>query len=365
MNHGGVMPNYECNAACRHCLYACSPTRTGGYMGEAVMHEMFGILRENGCRSVHIGGGEPFLDFEGLLVLVGTAARYGIGIDYIETNASWVGDEAITKKRLKELSNAGADTLCISVDPFHVEYVPLKQPLRLAKVCAETGFGYFLWQERFLSMMQGLDPEICHSRASLEAAIGKDYIYETARAYGLCIGGRAVNIEREFSVPRHIEITTKPCSGLLSGNHFHVDMHNRYIPPGCTGIAIELRDAAEGLPPGKYPALEALLEKGLGGLYEYAVVPGAKNPLPSESVLTGAGNPEENLGFAKKFVPDETGYTSPCAMCFHIRKHLSGLGRCPELVREHYEESLRIINTSDKCHGLIISPCQCIKPPKS
>ena len=315
MNHAGIMPNYECTAACRHCLYACSPERAGGYMSEQVMHEVCGILNDCGCRSVHIGGGEPFLNFDGLLKLLRIANQYGIRIDYIETNASWVGDEALVKRRLKELRAAGADTFCISVDPYHVEYVPLSKPLRLAKICAEYDFNYFLWQERFLSVMQNLDREIPFSRAALEKIIGKNYVYDIARAYGLHMGGRAINIEHEYILPKQIVLTKTPCSGLLSGNHFHVDMYNRFIPPGCTGIAIELKDAAYGLPPGKYPVFEALLNRGISGLYEYAI--------------------------AKNYIPDENGYTSACAMCFHIRKWLSELGSCPELCKEHYTQSLR------------------------
>ncbi|MDR1574861.1 MAG: hypothetical protein LBS37_02540 [Treponema sp.] len=58
------MVNYRCTAACRHCLYACSPTRRAGYLSREVMREICRLLRKGGIGSVHIGGGEPFLDFE-------------------------------------------------------------------------------------------------------------------------------------------------------------------------------------------------------------------------------------------------------------------------------------------------------------
>ena len=224
-------------------------------------------------------------------------------------------DDTSTKKRLGELLDAGADTFCISVDPFHAEYVPLGKPLRLAKICAEYGFNFFIWQERFLPVMQNLDTEVPHSRSALESIIGSNYVYDIARAYGLRMGGRAINIEQEYLPLKQINLLKPPCSELLSGNHFHVDMYNRFIPQGCTGIAIELKEAVFGLPPGKYPALEALLYRGIGGLYDYAV--------------------------AMNYVPNEEGYTSACAMCFQIRRWLSGLDCCPELDKEHYAESLR------------------------
>ena len=58
--HGGIMANYRCTAACRHCLYACSPERTDGYINEATAESVASLLRTAGCYSVHIGGGEPF-----------------------------------------------------------------------------------------------------------------------------------------------------------------------------------------------------------------------------------------------------------------------------------------------------------------
>ena len=166
LRHGGIMANYKCNAACRHCLYACSPDRSGGYITKETAQRTCELLLEGGCYSTHIGGGEPFLDFDGLLALVEAMTDAGIGIDYIETNAFWAeSDDA--ERRLRELlrvsvsasasanananantntnASAGADTLCISVDPFHAEYIPAGHPLLLAEICRSAGFGYFLW----------------------------------------------------------------------------------------------------------------------------------------------------------------------------------------------------------------------------
>lgn len=310
------MPNYKCTAACRHCLYACSMSRGGGYMSQENMDSVCATLKEGGCRSVHIGGGEPFLDFDGLIALLKTARRHGITVEYIETNSYWATNEDKVKTRLEALARAGADTFCISVDPFHAEYVPYAAPLRLAKWCRSYGFGYFLWQERFLPMMQGIDPEKAHDRAALEAGISKGYIHDTAQAYGLRMGGRAVNIAQEYFPLKPLKdiVNATPCSGLLSTDHFHVDMYGRFIPPGCTGIAIPLAEAVRGVPGDKYPAFEKLLAGGVGALLEYA---------------QGRG-----------FIPDSEGYVSGCLLCFHIRRWLSQQDGCPELDGEHYEESL-------------------------
>ena len=351
LHHCGIMTNYECTAACRHCLYACSPERTGGYISEPVMDEVCKVLKKGKCGSVHIGGGEPFMNFDGLLALLRKLRDSGITVDYIETNGYWATDENQVGERLKKLSAAGADSLCISVDPFHAEYVPYSLPLNLANYCRKSGFGYFLWQEQFLPMLKNADGSTAHERATLEKYI-PNYIRDTSQAYGLRMGGRAVNIEKEYSTLKPLKdllltprqsfasqnfdtplgkgvtppsqannliggvITSEPCRGLISTNHFHIDMYGRFIPPGCTGFAIPMNEMMEGLPAGKYPAFEILFSSGIKGLADFATQ-------------------------TKGFTPEPQGYTSRCALCFHIRRWLAKHGDCPELDLEHYEHSLR------------------------
>jgi len=317
LRHGGIMANYKCTAACRHCLYACSPERSDGYISKVTAEEVCALLREGGCRSVHIGGGEPFLDFDGLIELVQTASHAGIAVEYVETNSSWATDECLIEQRLQALLRVGADTLCISLDPFHAEYIPVKQPLYLAEICKRVGFGCFLWQGRYLSELSRVGHSRTHDRAELERLISPDYVLETAQSYGLHFGGRAINIEEEYAErkPADSVADSRPCRRLLSADHFHVDLNGMFIPPGCTGIAIPLQEAVRGIPDGKYPAFEALVFGGSAEILKYSQAQGfAENP---------------------------HGYTSGCALCFHIRHWLSENDACPELVSEHYSESLK------------------------
>jgi len=325
--HGGIMVNYQCTAACRHCLYACSPTRGSGYIDEQSAENICSLLRKGSCRSVHIGGGEPFLDIEGLLMMIRKLKQAGIHLEYIETNAHWVTDTANAdsekaKEKLKKLLAEGANTLCISIDPFHSEYVPYGAPLALAELCEKTGMEYFLWKQEFLRTLLPLDSREIHSRSEMEIALSRDYLNKTARLYGIGYGGRAVNIEREYGSFFPAENFTTDVSGtnlsaclnLLSTGHFHVDMFGYFIPPHCTGIRIPLLEAVGGIPPGKYPVFEALYSGGVPALYSFAQQNG--------------------------FLPDKAGYPSKCNLCFHLREFLSEK-EFPELDRVHYREALK------------------------
>jgi hypothetical protein len=283
-------------------------------MDRETMREICRLLRKGGIGSVHIGGGEPFLDFEGLVAAVEELRDAGIALDYIETNAFWAGEAGATAK-LKKLRSLEVEALCISVDPFHAEYVPYALPLRLASLCEKCGLGSFLWKQQFLPALSRLDAAKTHSRPELEAVLGEAYISNTARLYGLRIGGRAVNIEGEYTGKAPLEdfIDSKPCGDLLSTGHFHVDTDCRFIPPGCTGICIPLAEAVEGIPEGKYPAFEALYYGGTGALLK--------------------------LARERGFVPEKD-YPSRCGLCFRTRAFLAGEGLA-ELDADHYEESLK------------------------
>ena len=311
------MANYRCNAACRHCLYACSPERSDGYITKEVAESVCELLRAGGCRSVHIGGGEPFLDFDSLLVLVETTTNAGITVEYIETNAYWAKNREEAKSRLRELLRAGAGALCISLDPFHAEYVPVGLPLSLAEICQSVGFQCFIWQERYLPALSRLCHDKIYSREEMERLISPQYILETARSYGLSFGGRAISIEAEYvaAKPADKVKSDQPCQRLLSGGHFHVDFLGRYIPPGCTGIAVPLDEAVHGIPDGKYPVLEALLSGGSAALLRFAI--------------------------EKGFTVDPEGYPSSCALCFHIRHWLCENAPSAELDPEHYTEAMK------------------------
>jgi hypothetical protein len=287
------------------------------------MAAVCGVLRRGNIASVHIGGGEPFLNFEGLVMAITELNRAGITLDYVETNAFWAGDRDLSLGYLHTLKDLEAGALCISLDPYHAEYVPYGLPVKLAKLCEETGMDHFLWKPQFLRRLSGLESSSVHSREELEEHLRPDYISSTAREYGLRIGGRALNIEEEYGGSHPLaKLLDKvpPCPDLLSTGHFHVDQEGNFIPPGCTGLRLPLKEAVEGIPPGKYPLFEALYEGGVPALLDLARVRG--------------------------FVP-EANYASRCNLCFHIRAFFAGEGFA-ELDENYYEESLKYYAGRDR-----------------
>jgi len=301
--YSGVITNYVCTAACRHCMFASSPDCPKEYITAPMAEHIAEVLEMAGTESVHIGGGEPFMHFGALCGLIEALHRHGVEIDYIETNAFWCSEDTFARKRLETLRDLGVTTVMVSVDPFHIEYVPLERPLRLCRLLREEGFDYFVWQERYLRKLMGLDRSRTYSRQELAQILGENYIADTAAEYGLGMNGRALRIADSIyeKKPAEMLLTDTPCGKLLQPQHCHFDLYGNAVPSGCPGIAVEMEDYLRGsVPEGKYPAASRLARGGTAALFAYAAEQG--------------------------FVPDSAGYPTRCALCYAMRAYLAGIG---------------------------------------
>ena len=297
----GIIVTYKCSAACMHCCYSSSPKRDGEYMSRQTADKIFALLKKTGCHSVHIGGGEPFMNFDKLLEVCKSALEHRVSIDYIETNASWFTDDDSVSEKLRKLLSAGVDCLLISVDPFHNEFVPYIKIKNLLKCCRKNGMGTFIWQSKFERVVSQMDENTTHSLEEYEHMFGKDFVKTTAESYGIGYNGRALRILEKAGKekqPYGSFLTDPQCQNRITSlGHCHVDPDSNLIPPSCNGFRANIFDlCGDGLDGGRYAHFTAVAEGGLAALFKKA----------------------RALGFA----PDGGGYVSKCALCFEIKKYI-------------------------------------------
>lgn len=311
IDYSGVMTSYACSAACAHCLYCSAPSSGGGFMGAETAEKIASALRQMGVSSVHIGGGEPFLNLGSLHLTVKALRAHGVGIDYIETNAFWFRDGGRAEALIRELNAP----IMVSVDPFHAEFVPLGRSLGLVRLLSRMNWDSFVWQERYIGRLMPLDHSRPATRAELRALLGEDYLTDAAREYGLSANGRAFTLLRRHLPLRPAEayLDSAPCR-ILDGRHCHFDLYGNFVPPGCPGIAVDIWDLARGeIDPEKYPVVTRLMKGGLGALYEYA----------------------RERGFAA----GES--ASRCELCYFIREYLARTHPSRDVNPECFYESMR------------------------
>ncbi len=298
LNSGGLITNYYCTSKCKHCLYACSPAWEKRHIDAETTEQNILKIKSLGCSSIHVGGGEPFLNVNGLRMVVETAYALGVHIEYVETNSSWYRDQISAGEILSSLRDRGLSTLLISISPFHNEYIPFYKVKGVIEACKTVELNVFPWILDFFSEVDALDDKVTHTMDEFKERYGPNYLRRIPSRYWIHFGGRALKtFAKVFTIRTHEEILSSSgggCAELLDVNHFHFDLFGNYIPGLCSGLAIHRDDMGQEISAGKYPLLHILFHEGIEGLYD--------------------------LVCSKfRFKPSD-GYISKCHLCFDLRR---------------------------------------------
>jgi hypothetical protein len=274
LQSGGLITNYVCSSACAHCSYRSSPKRDKAYITAPQAAENFRICRRLGCRSMHIGGGEPLLKPDALKEVLRAARQEGMGIDYVETNSSWFRDQDSAVALLRDLQQLGCGTLLISIDPFHNEFIPFAKVKGVLQACRRSGMGIFPWVMEFYDEINRLDDRTTHSLEEYEQAYGPGYLADVEARYWVSMCGRAVDtfgpLHPRQDAEQILGQANPSCQKLVGTGHFHIDLYGNYVPPGCVGLTVRRDDLGSPLARESYPIFRTLLEGGVAALYSLA-----------------------------------------------------------------------------------------------
>ena len=297
---GGIITNYYCTSKCRHCLYACSPYWDKEYIDRTTLERVLTKVRSLGCSSVHVGGGEPFLNRDGLRMVLETAREMGVSVEYVETNSSWFKGDSEADAVLKDLQQAGLRTLLISMSPFHNEFIPFRKVKGVIEACRRRGMAVFPWIPDFYPEIDTFDDARTHDLSEYRDRFGNDYLARIPGRYWIHYGGRALYTFAGVFQPESRDVILSGnrggCRELLETGHFHFDLNGCYIPGLCSGLAIRSPDLGRPLPVDEYPLLTVLYNDGINGLLEMA---------------------RRDYGFQER-----TEYLSKCHLCTEIRRFL-------------------------------------------
>jgi hypothetical protein len=246
---GGLIPNYRCPSACRHCLYRSGPRWPPDFISEETARKNFEVLKRLGCGSIHIGGGEPLLNPPVVANLLQIASGMAIEVEYVETNGAWFRNFPSACALLEDLKAAGLSTLLISISPFHNEHIPLQKVQGVIQACQKTGISIFPWVGEFLSDLSALDPSQPHSLEEYERHFGDGYIRHLPHRYWIAPGGRALETFASIPPPRPLaEIFKEGTGGCheLADTRIFISTFTAITFPACVRVFPSIGTIWEG-----------------------------------------------------------------------------------------------------------------------
>lgn len=132
-----IVHTLECNAGCEHCITKSTPQRREK-ANLSVTVPFIESCAEAGKRIVILSGGEVFLYPDELDTLVSAIAGCGMA-PMVETNGFWATNDGTTRRRLAALQELGLQTLFVSVDKYHIPFIPVERVKRVATVARDLG----------------------------------------------------------------------------------------------------------------------------------------------------------------------------------------------------------------------------------
>jgi hypothetical protein len=300
LDSGGLITNYYCTSKCRHCLYACSPAWGREYIDAETTEKNIRKIRSLGCQSIHIGGGEPFLNPSGLKTVVEIVCSLGVHIEYVETNSSWYIDKDSACEVLSSLQESGLSTLLISISPFHNEHIPFYKVKGVIEACRIVNMNIFPWIMDFYPDIDAFDDRERHPMEEYADRYGAQYLKELPSRYWIHFGGRALHTFSKVLEMRPyrdiLSLNQGGCFELADVSHFHMDLFGSYIPGLCSGLSIRRDDLGDELSSEQYPLLHTLFFRGITGLFDL-------------------------ISDKHDFKPSRR-YLSKCHLCLDLRRHL-------------------------------------------
>ncbi|MGD8239625.1 MAG: radical SAM protein [Armatimonadota bacterium] len=215
---GGLLLSYKCSAACRHCMYLCSPQWPGDWISDEdlgkglaqlagrIVPSPWGPETVSLNHGLHFSGGEPFLNFDRLLRGVVGAEAHEIPSTFVETNCFWCAQDETTREKLTALRDAGLRGIMISVNPFFAEFVPFERTERCVPISNEVfGSNVFVYQAEYWRQFREMG---IRGRLPLDEYVARTGDTHFARRTEMFLMGRAAFARWGRTSPRPTQIAS-------------------------------------------------------------------------------------------------------------------------------------------------------------
>jgi len=213
----------KCNSQCIYCQADAGPWRNQVMDVKDAHKYLSEAVKVADLKSFLVFGGEPMLYPARTIAIFKKAQQLGIPSIDMLTNGTWGKDKKKAGKLAKKLNDAGLNILGISVDAFHLQYIPLEYPRNAAYASVRAGVERVTWNVAVIESISAenhFDKMTAHVLKELEPVGIEAHIHKVAAA------GRALQ-----TIPQYFRHT--PLDGPCEGE---TPMENTLTNPQCLTI---------------------------------------------------------------------------------------------------------------------------------
>jgi len=197
----------RCNSQCTHCQAFASPSRNEAMIVSDGHNYLAETTAVSELESFMIFGGEPMLYPNRAIAILQKAKSLKIPEIEMLTNGIWGKDKHIAEKLAVKLKEAGLNTVGISVDAFHLPYIPLEYTRNAALALLKTGVEKVTWN---VTIVESLDAENKYDKKTRQILKMLEPVGITAHFNKIMPVGRALQNLRQYF--RHTSLEG-PCEG--------------------------------------------------------------------------------------------------------------------------------------------------------
>ncbi len=129
----------RCNIACAHCSVNSGPKRQGAMNLDEALALVDGLAAQPHIRFIDISGGEPMLHPKEIEAVIRRVKSHGKGVR-LTSNGFWASTPKRAEAVLRRLKEAGLDSIGLSLDKWHLEFLPANLARCFVDACRIVGF---------------------------------------------------------------------------------------------------------------------------------------------------------------------------------------------------------------------------------
>lgn len=197
----------KCNSQCMYCQADAGPwhkevmdvKNAHSYLSEAA--EVANL------KSFLLFGGEPVLYPSRAIAILKKAQQLSIPSIDMLTNGVWGRDREKAGRLAKKLKDAGLNKLGISVDAFHLQYIPLEYPRNAAQASIKAGIERITWN---VAVIESIGAKNHFDKVTEHILKELEPLKIEARIHKVAAAGRALQ-----TIPHYFQRTplSGPCEG--------------------------------------------------------------------------------------------------------------------------------------------------------